>query len=211
MKNLLLSILLFVSLFALAAFGQDATGRILGTVTDPTGAVVPGAKVTITNVDTGSNRETRSDRDGNYQVVDLPIGSYHVSAEATGFSKAVTADYKLQINQNLRIDLALKVGATTEVVRVEGEAAGVETVNATLGQSVTSRPLVNMPLNGRNVLDLALLQAGSYRNQPGFDSGWELQRGGRTHRFGDLPAGWRGQQPHPQQWRRVYAQSGHGC
>jgi hypothetical protein len=181
MKNLLLSILLFVSLFALAAFGQDATGRILGTVTDPTGAVVPGAKVTITNVDTGSNRETRSDRDGNYQVVDLPIGAYHVSAEATGFSKAVTADYKLQINQNLRIDLALKVGATTEVVRVEGEAAGVETVNATLGQSVTSRPLVNMPLNGRNVLDLALLQPGVTETNPDSTAAGNFSvAGGRT-------------------------------
>jgi hypothetical protein len=143
-----------------AASAQDASGRIVGAITDASGAVVPGARVTATNVGTQATRETLSDKDGQYQVLELPIGVYRVAAEHPGFNRAVTGDQKLLINQSMRLDLSLTVGQTTETVAVQAQASGVETVNATLGQSVTSRPLVNLPLNGRNVLDLALLQPG---------------------------------------------------
>jgi hypothetical protein len=142
------------------AFCQDATGRVAGTIADPSGAVVIGAKVTVTNVATGVARETTTGNDGTYQVVEVPIGNYAVTAEAAGFRRAVTSNSPLRINETLRIDLKLEVGSTTDTVQVEADATGVETVNATLGSSVTSRPIVEMPLDGRNVLDLALLQPG---------------------------------------------------
>jgi hypothetical protein len=140
--------------------GQDAAGRIAGTVVDPSGAVIASVRITVTNTGTGVGRETVSNTEGNYQIPDLPIGIYRVTAEKSGFAKLVTSDQKLLIGQTLRIDLPMEVGTTTETVRVEEVASAVETASATLGQSVTSRTLVNMPLNGRNVLDLALLQPG---------------------------------------------------
>jgi hypothetical protein len=151
---------LIAFLFAWGVSGQNATGRISGTVTDATGAVIGGAKITVTNTGTGASRDTSSDNVGNYQVLDLPIGKYRITAEKAGFAKMITGEQQLLIGQTLRTDLTMSVGATTETVEVEATASSVETVNATLGQSVTSRPLVNMPLNGRNVLDLALLQPG---------------------------------------------------
>jgi hypothetical protein len=153
-------IFVFVPLVALSVLGQDATGRIAGTVVDQSGAVIAGVTITVTNVGTGISRGIVSDNEGNYLVVDLPIGNYRVTAEKAGFTKLLTGDQKLLIGQTLRVDLSMAVGATTEVVQVQEVASTVETVSSTLGQSVTSRTLVNMPLNGRNVLDLALLQPG---------------------------------------------------
>jgi hypothetical protein len=148
------------ALFTTLAVCQDATGRVAGTVTDPSGAVISGAKVTVTNAATDVSRETTTGTDGAYQVLQVPIGDYRVAAEAPGFRRTVTSDSPLRINETLHIDVKLEVGATTETIQVEALAAGVETVNSTLGSSVTSRPIVEMPLNGRNVLDLALLQPG---------------------------------------------------
>ncbi|MDQ2945552.1 MAG: carboxypeptidase-like regulatory domain-containing protein [Acidobacteriota bacterium] len=167
-----MSKLLFTSVFAflfsaLSLFGQDASGRIIGTVTDPTGATIAGAKVVITNIATQVSRHTTSDNQGNYQILEVPIGSYRVNVEHPGFSRVVTDPQVLNIGASLRMDVKLTVGATTETVQVQGQASGVETVNATLGSSVTSRPIVNMPLNGRNVLDLALLQPGVTQQRPG--------------------------------------------
>ncbi|MFL6209898.1 MAG: carboxypeptidase regulatory-like domain-containing protein [Pyrinomonadaceae bacterium] len=152
-----------------AAKAQEASGKILGTVTDQQGAVVPGAKVTVTN--TGSQttqitRDTMSAEDGSYQIVSLPIGTYRVTIERQGFKRFITEDNKLQINQSLKIDATLEAGAPNETVEVTSTASGVETVNPTLGQSVTSRPIVNLPLNGRNVLQLALLQPGVTEDNP---------------------------------------------
>ncbi|MGA2855734.1 MAG: carboxypeptidase regulatory-like domain-containing protein [Candidatus Sulfotelmatobacter sp.] len=139
---------------------QEATARITGTVSDPTGAVIPGAQITVTNTATQAGREAASDRDGYYQVLALPIGSYRVTAVHQGFRTVVSSEYKLLINQALRVDIKMEVGSASERVDVGAEAAPVETVNATLGQSVTGRTLINMPLNGRDALDLALLQPG---------------------------------------------------
>src|SRR5205823_2298308 len=133
-------------------------------VTDQTGAVVPNAKVVVTNVATGESRETTTGSDGSYQILLLPIGTYKVAVEATGFRRASTEPEKLEINQSLKIDVKLEVGSITETVQVRSVATGVETVNATLGHSVTSTQIVNAPLNGRNTLDLALLEPGVIPN-----------------------------------------------
>jgi hypothetical protein len=160
---------------------QDATGRITGTITDPSSAVIPGVQVTVTNADTQVSRKATTSPDGYYQILALPIGNYKVTAEHDGFRTAVSEDHKLQINQDLRIDIRLEVGAASQTIEVGGEAAPVETINATLGQSVTSRPLVNMPLNGRNVLDLALLQPGvTESNDDNGGAGNFSIAGGRT-------------------------------
>jgi hypothetical protein len=139
---------------------QEATGKILGTVTDQQGAVIAGAKITVTNLATRVSSETVTNKDGDYQVLSLPIATYQVVVEQPGFKKAVSEEQRLEINQALRIDIKMEVGTVTEQVAVTAEGAVIEKVNATLGQSVTSRPILNLPLNGRNVLQLALLMPG---------------------------------------------------
>ncbi len=139
---------------------QDATGRVLGTVYDPQGAVVPGVQITVTNPATQITRKAITDANGYFQVLALPIGDYRVTAKHEGFRTVVSDEQQLLINQSLRFDIKLVVGSETQTVNVGAEAAPVETVNATLGQSVTGRTLTDMPLNGRDVLDLALLQPG---------------------------------------------------
>ena len=155
-------------LFALIGFlvachsvtAQTATGRIIGTVTDAQGAAISGAKVTVTNTGTNVRSDAITNVDGFYQVLELPVGTYTVTAEHEGFAKVFTAAQPLDINQALRIDVHLKVGSMVETVRVEAQATQVETVNPTIGGTVTGAPIQNLPLNGRNTLDLALTQPG---------------------------------------------------
>jgi len=146
--------------FCVVASAQNTNGRIVGSVTDTQGAAIPGAKVTIKNTGTNVTSETLTNDEGYYQVLQLPIGSYTVSVEHQGFAKTVTAETPLDINQSLRIDVHLKPGSVIETVQVAAEAAQVETVNATLGATVTGAPIQDLPLNGRNTLDLALTQPG---------------------------------------------------
>jgi len=143
-----------------ACLAQDATGRIFGTVYDPQGAVVTAARIVVTNTATQVERIATTDKEGYFQVLALPIGSYKVKAEHQGFRSVLSAEQKLLINQALRIDIKMEIGAASQTVDVGAEAAPVETVVSTLGQSVTGRALTNMPLNGRDMLDLALLQPG---------------------------------------------------
>jgi hypothetical protein len=153
-------LLLVLGLVSLPLAGQDASGRIVGVVSDSSGGVIASAKVSVTNTGTGIKNETTSGTDGSYQVLLLPVGTYTVSAEAPGFRRSVVSSQPLEINQALKLDFKLDVGATTDTVQVEANASGVETVNATLGSSVTSNQIVNAPLNGRNAFDLALLMPG---------------------------------------------------
>jgi hypothetical protein len=165
-----ISVLFFgvFALFSNPARGQDASGRVIGNVFDQQGGLVPEAHVTVTNTATGIAHSTTTNKDGYFEVLDLPIGSYNVTVEHEGFSKAVTQQQKLQINQSLRFDITLKVGTTSQSVTVEAQVTGVETVNPTLGQSVTSRQVVDMPLNGRDVMQLALLQPGVTEADPDY-------------------------------------------
>jgi hypothetical protein len=178
-----LVLVLFIAvLFAANAVAQQATAKIVGTVTDPQGAVVPGVKITVTNTATNVGSEATTGKDGFYQVLDLPIGTYRIVARYQGFRSMEETTAPLEINQALRVDIHLEVGAITEQVVVEGKAAGVETVNPTLGESITARPIVNMPLNGRDALTLALLQPGVTDDNPDDTSashGFNIA-GGRT-------------------------------
>ncbi|HTC55965.1 MAG TPA: TonB-dependent receptor [Candidatus Sulfotelmatobacter sp.] len=160
---------------------QDANGRVFGTVYDPQGAVIAAAQVTVTNTATQVVRTAVTDSQGYFQVLALPIGNYKVKAEHTGFRTVISAEQKLLINQALRIDIKMEVGAASETVDVGAEAAPVETVNPTLGQSITGRTLTNMPLNGRDALDLALLQPGvTESNDDNSGAGNYSIAGGRT-------------------------------
>src|SRR5580658_2051929 len=160
---------------------QDATGRIFGTVYDQQAAVIPAVQITVTNTATQDARSTVTNKQGYFQVLALPIGNYKVTAEHTGFRTVVSAEQKLLINQALRIDIKMEVGASSQTVDVGAEAAPVETVNPTLGQSITGRALTNMPLNGRDMLDLALLQPGvTESNDDNEGAGNYSIAGGRT-------------------------------
>src|SRR5713101_6091277 len=159
LASVAIAVLLVLAL-ALPLSAQYATGRITGAVTDPQGAAVPGAKIRVTNVGTNVHWDAITNADGAYQILDLPIGSYKVTVEREGFAKTVTDTQALDINQTMRIDIRMKVGAISETVSVEARAAQVETANATLGATVTGATIQNLPLNGRNTLDLALTQPG---------------------------------------------------
>jgi hypothetical protein len=151
---------LVVVLVPTFSWPQDATGRVIGTVYDQQGAVVPDAHIMVTNTATQIARKTTTDQDGYFQVLALPIGNYKVTAEHDGFRTVISDEHKLLINQSLRIDLSMQVGSTSQKIEVQANAAPIETVDATLGQSVSGRTLTDMPLNGRSTLDLALLQPG---------------------------------------------------
>ena len=106
-----LSLALVLALCAVvSAVAQNANGRITGVITDPQGAVIPAARVTVTNTATHLSRTTESGADGTYQVLDLPIGTYTVAAEHSGFTKVVLADQQLLINQTLRVDIPMSIG-----------------------------------------------------------------------------------------------------
>lgn len=166
--NLFLFILTACLMFCLASpsMAQEATGKILGTVSDTQGALLPDAKVIVTNSETQVSRETSTNTDGYFEVTSLPIGSYLVTVERSGFKKAVSEPLKLQINQSLRFAIKMEVGEATATVDVTAQSMLVETANPTLGASITGRAIVNLPLNGRNVLALALGRPGVTENNP---------------------------------------------
>src|SRR6476646_5352441 len=133
---------------------QTATGQITGSVTDSTGAVVPDAKVSLTNQQTGLSRDTTSNESGAYTFPLLPVGIYTVSAEKQGFSVARRTDIQLNVDQVVRIGLQLSVGTTSETVNVQANAIAIDTETAGVGQVVTTRQVTQLPLNGRNFLQL---------------------------------------------------------
>jgi hypothetical protein len=145
---------------------QDATGRVVGSVADQQGAAVPGAKVTVTNSATRQSSTTTTREDGSFEVLNLPIGRYSVAVERDGFNKVVTQENKLEINQSLRFDITLTLGAVNQTVTVEAQTSRVETVSPTVSATVTGEAIQQAPLNGRNVLDLALLEPGVTESNP---------------------------------------------
>jgi Carboxypeptidase regulatory-like domain len=115
-----------------SARAQQATAQIAGTIRDESQAIVVGAKITLKNTDTNIARSVTSNKDGDYLFTLVPIGTYEVSVEQSGFSKYVRKGITLEINQNARLDVALKVGTTGQVIEVTGDVTQVDTISATL-------------------------------------------------------------------------------
>jgi outer membrane receptor protein involved in Fe transport len=145
---------------AAAAFAQDPTGTIEGTVTDPSGGVIASARVLVRHLDTGLMREAVSGSNGLYRVVGLPVGPYSVVIEAPQLATAVREPIIVSVNQTVRLNVQLSLTALNERVTVAGGAQLVETATTALGRVVTGRELVDLPLNGRNFTELGLLQTG---------------------------------------------------
>ncbi|MGD0506948.1 MAG: carboxypeptidase regulatory-like domain-containing protein [Terriglobales bacterium] len=139
---------------------QQATAQLTGTIRDASAAVVAGAKVTLKNSDTNITRTETSNKNGDFLFTLVPIGRYQVEVEHESFRRYVRRGITLEINQNARLDVALEVGTSTEVVEVTGNVTLVDTVSDTIGTSVIGETVQRAPLNGRDVLDLALLQPG---------------------------------------------------
>jgi hypothetical protein len=166
-KNLRLAWLGGIVLILSICFGgslgvaQTITGSIRGTVTDPSGAVVPGAKVLATNVDTGVVSQTVTNRSGLYNFQFLPIGRYKINATATGFDTQDVGPFQLGIDQIASIDAKLQVGKSSELVNVGASNTLLNTENSTVSTSINSATLENMPLNGLNVQIATLFVPGS--------------------------------------------------
>jgi hypothetical protein len=143
------------------ARAQTATGQITGTVRDTSGAVVPGATVTVHSDLTGLTRTATTNPSGDYSFPLLPTGVYAVSAELAGFSVAKQLGIRLNVDQTARIDLTLAVGAATETVEVQAATVALDTETATVGQVITEKQITDLPLNGRNFLSLLFLGAGA--------------------------------------------------
>lgn len=153
------------SLFTISAFSQ--TAQITGTVTDQTGAMVPGAKVVATNINTGVARDSVTNEAGNYLITALLPGQYRVTAEAAGFKQVRREQITLAVDQIGRIDFEMEVGTVQESVTVEASAVLLDSATSTVGAVVENRKITELPLNGRNPLDLLALSSG-IRIQGGF-------------------------------------------
>ena len=150
---------------ASSAFAQLSTGTILGTVKDAGGAVVPGTTLTVTHTQTGLSRTVVSGGDGGYRVSALPVGLYEVRATLDGFRTAVRSGLTLAVGQEAVINVTLEVGAISESVAVTAEAPLVNTTSGSLGALVDAQAVAELPLNGRNYIDLTFLQPGIARQE----------------------------------------------
>ena len=156
-------VLLLLSLLLAANFvsAQTFRGSILGTVTDTTGAVLPGATVKVRNTATGLERSTQTTAEGNYTISELPIGSYAVTVTQPGFQTSMTSNVTVDVATERRVDIALKPGQVSDTVEVTGEAiAQVDTTTDELGGTLTAQTIANIPVNGRDYTKLIYLNPG---------------------------------------------------
>src|SRR4051794_5718383 len=165
------TLLLFVAcatvIDASPALAQSVSGTILGTVTDASGSVMAGAKVSVINEGTGFTRVVKADSNGEYTVPQLPTGRYTVTSEMTGFKTTALSNVEVGVDQRVRIDLKLEVGAMSESVSVEAAAPLLQTSSSELGTTVTNQQIEALPLNGRNFVNLTRTVPGVLRGIPG--------------------------------------------
>jgi hypothetical protein len=154
------------------AFAQQGRGTIFGAVTDATGAVIPGATITITNTATNVETTTVTNDSGYFTLPNLQVGSYSVAVTKEGFKKRVRSGLTLEVDQKAQVDMTLETGAVSEVVEVTAQGSLVDTTTATVGRVIENRRVQELPLNGRNALSLVLLapavQSGAGPTAAGF-------------------------------------------
>ena len=165
MKAVRLSLLLAAVCLPTALWGQ-ATGLIVGVVQDNTEAMIPGANVKVINVLTGIESAASSDEAGRFSFPRMPVGNYRVEVSTEGFSTFDSGEFRLNADQNRQVTASLEIGQVTEVITVEGSVAQVNTESATLSEIVDERRITELPLNGRNPIELVKLVPG-VNNGPG--------------------------------------------
>ena len=163
--------IVFVLLTYSPGLFAQAVGSITGTVTDPTGAVVAGAKVTATRVDTGVTQSTVTAGAGTYTLPRLDVGTYNVACEATGFKTGTALGITLDVSQTRSVDFTLVLSGVTQSVEVNAAPPLLNTTNATLSQVVSTEQVENLPLNGRNIEGLMTMQPGVV-GYNGANMGW---------------------------------------
>ena len=147
-----------------ALYAQLDTAEVLGTIHDPSGSPVPNVTVTLENQETGIKVKTTTNSNGDYDFFNVKIGRYTISAEASGFSRAQTTDVIVAVGTRQRVDLAMNVGVVTESVTVTGAASALETDSSDRSQVVSTVAVTELPLNGRNYADLALLSSDAVKS-----------------------------------------------
>src|SRR5487761_789351 len=158
---LLMSMLCFGLAIAKQARADQLYGTIRGTVTDQSGAVIPGATVTATDVSTGVSRQITSSAGGSFEFLNLLApAAYNVSVEKAGFHKFVSSNIRLNVNQTYVVAAALQVGSATQQITVQAAPMQVETTSMQLGTTISGSTIVDLPLNGRNWIQLQQLQPG---------------------------------------------------
>jgi hypothetical protein len=161
----------------LLAQSQAAEGAIEGTVTDESGAVLPGATVTVRNPATGLTRETPTDASGLFRAPLLPVGNYDVSVSLQGFATVKRTGLTLNIGETLAVDVTLKVASAQEEITVTAEAPLLEATRSQQSSVVNARAVANLPVNGRNFIDFVLTTPGVTRDPRGGDISFAGQRG----------------------------------
>ncbi|MGH2509034.1 MAG: carboxypeptidase regulatory-like domain-containing protein, partial [Ktedonobacteraceae bacterium] len=176
MRNLVLRLFSFSLLMLPVALAQESTGTISGTITDPSGASVPHATVTIANVQTGIQRTGKSNTRGLFVITNLPVGDYKLTAEAPGFKKFAATQIRLNVNDHLSIPVHLQLGGTSQTITVSETGAHLQTETAQLSTLIGSRQTLALPLNGRVYSQLVMLvpgvvsQSGTIGNGVGINS-----------------------------------------
>jgi Carboxypeptidase regulatory-like domain len=155
-------------LFSIGVLNAQSTATIVGTVTDPTGAVVAGVDVKVTNVNTGQSRSVVTNSAGSFQAPQLQIGTYTVEATAPGFKKYEKTGITLNVNDTVRVDPALEVGQATESVTVAAEAVEVQSDSNERSDLISAQQVAQLAVNGRNIQNLAFLGTGVSTNSPDF-------------------------------------------
>jgi hypothetical protein len=155
MKSKFLLVLVLVLCLAGLALGQTDTGRLIGTISDASGAVIDHAAVTVTNTGTARTVTAETNDSGEYVVNALPAGRYHVEIKKDAF-KTATADFTLEVSQVQEISLKLEAGSVTTTVDVTAGVPLVDTATSSMGEVIQGRQVTELPLNGRNFTQLAL-------------------------------------------------------
>jgi len=176
MMKLQYSLLIAIALLTVPC-GAQTFGEITGVVTDPSGSAVAGANVTVTNKATGASRSVVSNEAGIYSLPSLLPGAYDLRIEKQGFRAASRPGIELQVQQTARVDAALQLGQVSEVVEVSATGSLINTENATVGTVIENRRIVELPLNGRNFLQLVAL---SPNTNYGFSGAGSASRQGGT-------------------------------
>ncbi|MDQ6704789.1 MAG: carboxypeptidase-like regulatory domain-containing protein, partial [Acidobacteriota bacterium] len=189
----------FLIVFALSAatcMAQVQAGRIVGTITDPNKAVVPNAKVVITNTATNQVQTVTSNNSGDFALTPVNPGIYTVEVSAAGFGAAEVNNVEVTVGQSARADVALRIGETSTKIEVTGTTPLINTESGTLGQEITNKQIVDLPLNGRSFYELARLTPGAnllpgtgnlLRIRANYESGTSISgvRGNQTSFFLD--------------------------